>query len=1360
MKRELFFLTQLLLATICTWASPTAQLLWCSDNTTMYFIYTEKVYTPGETWDGQTITNVWSGDDVLHQQYQTTWHLTVGYVATTAVIDRSFQYARPTSLVEWFYDCQALTTIKGLEYLNTSEVTNTKFMFSGAWLLTELDLTGFDMSKVEDATHMFFGCDNLTTIYCNDTWNIPVTGDMFFYDEKLTSPAASYDRSHADGSMANPDTGYFTRCKLTPQAFYCSGDKTLYFTNTKIPYKVGDQYNGQTIDLMWRNDSVLNARYANDGWFYPAWHYEIRDEAESVRFELPFRTARPISTERWFADFSKLTKLENIENLNTSEVTVTLMMFDYCSIQEIDLNHFDIGKVNWTQGMFGRCKNLKTIYCDDDWRETLQSNETDHYVMFGGCESLNGAVAYNEEEVTGEMANPYTGYFTKRWPIHITTVGNGTATADDDNPYCNFPAKITVHPEVGYGFYGIAMTQGTLGDNTQSPLPFTDNGDGTFSFTMPAKEVYVDVWFTPRTAQTLWCEDNTTLSFVYPPKPFMVGDTYNGATVTAVWSGEDVTDIEKTSPGWSAYAADVTKVVIDSIFCDVRPTSLYEWFNGMTKLEEIEGLEYLNTGKVYFMDRMFANCKLFRTLDLNTFSVRSDATAAGMFSGCEALGTIYCANTWELQASKSAGMFDGCTNLLGAAAYDAGHTDGIMANPSTGYFLKQWTVSADVEHCTFEISEKAPYTNESVTISVDIEEPYRMTAICVTGDTSGNEVALSDNGDGTYTFTMPAEDVGVGVSLIHPTALALWCEGNSTLYFDYDYLPAAGDNYNGQTITALWSGEEVTDIGWNTPGWYGYRASVKKVVFSSNFGAVRPTSLYYWFCLMTNLEEIEGLEYLNTSEVTIMNSTFYSCAKLTTLDLNTFDTGNVTNSSSMFRACTALTTIYCDNTWEIETDDWMFYECENLKGAIEYAKVLMSSKNANPINGYFTGKWDITVDGNIANGTVECDRTWAYTNEMVTLTVTPDEEGYGLYKFIITGLRTGDEVAAKPEGDNTYTFQMPPEAVTVSAVIEPNNVPFVVWCYDTKTQYFDYGMAPLVGDSYERVTVTEVWSGSRVDGTAHYMPNWRQPYAERVVFKPAFAAARPNGCRSWFQGYENLKEIEGLQYLNTSEVTTMQRMFSTCYSLKTLDVSTFDMTNVTDVSYMVFSTNLQTIYCDNTWDIATGDFMFYYNSSLAGAVHYSSFNTNDCTMANPHTGYFTGKWSVNIPDFEHGRVECEKEKAYTNEIVTLSIAPDNGYVLETLTIATVDANPDNGAPILAPRRANVDVTPGENGTYTFKMPASAVSINASFAKVISTGVDDINADDRSGQRYNLMGLPVGKNYKGIVIENGKKRVIM
>ena len=122
---------------------------------------------------------------------------------------------------------------------------------------------------------------------------------------------------------------------------------------------------------------------------------------------------------------------------------------------------------------------------------------------------------------------------------------------------------------------------------------------------------------------------------------------------------------------------------------------------------------------------------------------------------------------------------------------------------------------------------------------------------------------------------------------------------------------------------------------------------------------------------------------------------------------------------------------------------------------------------------------------------------------------------------------------------------------------------------------------------------------------------------------------------------------------------------------------------------------------------------------------------------------------------------CDKETAAVDETVTLTVIPDNGYELETLSVSIPGVIGPSGAPsVLRLRGSNdIELTSGENGTYTFDMPAAPVAVSATFKKKVPTAIDKINADDRSGQRYNLMGQPVGKDYRGIVIEDGKKRVI-
>ena len=89
------------------------------------------------------------------------------------------------------------------------------------------------------------------------------------------------------------------------------------------------------------------------------------------------------------------------------------------------------------------------------------------------------------------------------------------------------------------------------------------------------------------------------------------------------------------------------------------------------------------------------------------------------------------------------------------------------------------------------------------------------------------------------------------------------------------------------------------------------------------------------------------------------------------------------------------------------------------------------------------------------------------------------------------------------------------------------------------------------------------------DGT----PYWRSDYnnynklakIKTVVFDPSFKDARLKDCSWWFSGFKGLTTITHLEYLNTSQVTNMQYMFSNCESLETLDLSTFNTENVTNM---------------------------------------------------------------------------------------------------------------------------------------------------------------------------------------------------
>ncbi len=81
-----------------------------------------------------------------------------------------------------------------------------------------------------------------------------------------------------------------------------------------------------------------------------------------------------------------------------------------------------------------------------------------------------------------------------------------------------------------------------------------------------------------------------------------------------------------------------------------------------------------------------------------------------------------------------------------------------------------------------------------------------------------------------------------------------------------------------------------------------------------------------------------------------------------------------------------------------------------------------------------------------------------------------------------------------------------------------------------------------------------------------------------VVFDESCKDARPKDCGAWFWFFEALTTIEHLDYLNTSEVDDMRLMFSSCTSLETLDLSSFNTEKV-KCMYAMFdgATNLRSI---------------------------------------------------------------------------------------------------------------------------------------------------------------------------------------
>ena len=107
----------------------------------------------------------------------------------TVVFDASFANARPTSCYCWFSGCNNLTEIKGIEYLNTENVTNMQEMFNACSKLTSLNLSNFNTAEVTNMSYMFKSCKALTSLDLTNfnTEKVMDMQGMFWECSDLTS---------------------------------------------------------------------------------------------------------------------------------------------------------------------------------------------------------------------------------------------------------------------------------------------------------------------------------------------------------------------------------------------------------------------------------------------------------------------------------------------------------------------------------------------------------------------------------------------------------------------------------------------------------------------------------------------------------------------------------------------------------------------------------------------------------------------------------------------------------------------------------------------------------------------------------------------------------------------------------------------------------------------------------------------------------------------------------------------------------------------------------------------------------------------------------------------------------------------
>ena len=777
----------------------------------------------------------------------------------TVVFDASFANARPTSCYRWFCYCYNLTTIEGIEYLNTEKVMNMKDMFYRYSALTSLDLSNFNTKNVTDMSYMFCSCSALTTIFVSDkfvTGQVTSSVDMVSGCDKLIGAIKYVEKNTNNKDYANYETGYFAPEGGFPgYAVFDGGTGTLTFRSGPSTSKPERAY-----DL-------------NVGTSLPGWLAQ-RENIKTVVFDASFANARPTNCYAWFYGCNNLTTIEGIEYLNTENVTnMGGMFYNCCALTSLNLTSFNTAKVTNMEEMFIGCSALTTIYVSDKF---VTDKVTDSRNMFSGCNKLIGAIEYDGSKSDHTYANYDNGYFSPEGGFHA---------------YAEF-----------------------------------NNATGTLTFSRGLS------------------------------KPVGAYDLNEG-------------DVQ---PAWNEQSTNINKVVFDASFAKARPTSCYCWFYRCENLTKIEDIENLNTQNVTDMSYMFYRCDGLTSLDVSNFNTQKVEDMSEMFSVCSGLKSLNVSHFDTQNVKNMNSMFYSCKRLT---SLDVSNFN--TQNVTDMRYMFSWCEGLNSLDLSKFDTQNVEYMNNMFWSSSALKTIYVSDKFVTTKVSSGGDMFKGCTSlKGAIDYVASKTDYtyanyNTGYFTLKPsTAYAVFNKVDGTLTFRYDdSKPAGAYDLKEGDVRPAWNDEQSTNIN--------------KVVFDASFAKARPTSCYMWFYSCENLTKIEDIENLNTQNVTDMSYMFYSCERLTSLDVSNFNTQNVTDMSYMFSWCaglnslnlsnfdtqnveymnnmfwssSALKTIYVSDkfvTTKVSYGTDMFSYCTSLKGAIDFDDSKTDKTYANYKTGYFT----------------------------------------------------------------------------------------------------------------------------------------------------------------------------------------------------------------------------------------------------------------------------------------------------------------------------------------------------------------------------------------------------------------------
>ena len=720
------------------------------------------------------------------------------------------------------------------------------------------------------------------------------------------------------------------------------------------------------------------------------------------------------------------------------------------------------------------------------------------------------------------------------------------------------------------------------------------------------------------TAATAESEGDATNPTAEAPKVAQKANVAATSEITGTWGTSPYTFDENTgvltigagelsgykeSP-WNSKKVDaksIKKIVLSGKVVAPEDSRRLFSYSYLTNVTEIEGLSQLDTSNVTNMEYMFHGMRSVTSLDVSGFDTSNVTNMDAMFYSMSNVTSLDVSGFDTSKVTEMAFMFDSMSRLtsLDLNSFD---TSKVTVMDSM-FFGMQSLTSLDISG--FDTSNVAymgdMFRRMSSLTSLDLSnfDTSKVTDMggmfadtplkkLILGDTfkfveSGSENAKltsawkrADGKGKVYTAADFMKNYGTGdlTAGTYVSATGWW--GTSPYNFD--------ENTGTLTIEAgELSGYEKSP--WNS-GTVDYEA-IKKIVLSGK--VVAPKYSGYLFSStytgkqLKNVTEIEGLSQLDTSNVTDMRCMFSDMRSAINLDVSGFDTSNVTSMNYMFKNMSSITSL-----------DVSGFDTSNVTGMYTMFQGL-SRVTSLDLSNFDTHK--VT------------DMRDMFVDTPLKKLILGDT-----FKFVESGSENAKLTSAWKREDGTgkvYTAEDFMKNYGTGDLTAGTYVSVETGTWGTSPYMFDENTGVLTIEAGELSGYEESpWNSDKVDSEAI-----KKIVLAGKVVAPEDSAYLFSSDLTGSKYLNNLTEIEGLNQLDTSNVTNMREMFKEMSNLTSLDVSGFDTSKVTVMSYMFLGMKNITNLDVNGWNTSNVTSMYGMFSGMSSvtSLDVSGFDTCNVT---------------------------------------------------------------------------------------------------------------------------------------------------